>query len=129
MTPRERFLRVFRGERVAPPLLEDGLREGVLERWQEQGMPSELSPVTRFDLTLHDRIGPDITPRVGDRGDLLSLSERGYRAAFRPSRDRFPNHLRYGGRRTPVSRYSLLRFDGDPRWPQDSGVQRTLRRP
>lgn len=90
LTVRERFLRVFRGEAISPPLLDDGLRDGVLERWRTQGLPADVSPVARFGLTTHDRIGPDITPRIANPAALIGLSARGYRAAFSPTRDRFP---------------------------------------
>lgn len=90
LTARERFLRVFQGEATPPPLLDDGLRDGVLERWRTQGLPPDVPPVAHFGLTTHDRIGPDITPRIGNPAALIGLSARGYRAAFTPSRDRFP---------------------------------------
>jgi hypothetical protein len=90
LTPRERFLRVFQGEAISPPLLDDGLRDGVLERWRTQGLPQNISPVEHFGLTTHDRIGPDITPRIANPTAVISLSARGYRAAFSPTRDRFP---------------------------------------
>jgi hypothetical protein len=91
MTGRERFRRVFRGEPFdRPPLLDDGVREGVVERWRGEGMPRDKTPAELFGLNPHDRIGPDLTPRVANRRDVLGLSARGYRAAFRASRDRFP---------------------------------------
>jgi hypothetical protein len=95
MTGRERFLNVFRAQPNGappppPPLLEDGVREGVLERWRTQGLPADLAPVAHFGLTVHDRVGPDITARIKDYARILGLSARGYRAVFQPSRDRFP---------------------------------------
>ena len=91
MTERERFRRLFRGEPVdRPPLLEEGVREAVVELWRTQGMPADRTHLEIFGLTPHERIGPDITARPGYGGRIMSLSARGFGGAYDVSPDRFP---------------------------------------
>ena len=61
MNDRQRFRLLFRGEPVdRPPLLEEGVRDEVLEAWRGQGMPEGKTHTELFGLTPHENIGPDI---------------------------------------------------------------------
>lgn len=86
MNERERFHRLFRGEAVdRPPLLDEGVREEVIERWQTQGMPADRTHVEIFGLTPHENVEPDLRFRPRYFGRVLDLSARGYRRAFQAS--------------------------------------------
>jgi len=88
---RERFRRLMRGEPVdRPPLLEEGVRDEVVEQWHEEGLPRGTTHVKLFGLTPHENVGPDITYRSRYFGRVFDLSARDYRRAFDVSRRRFP---------------------------------------
>jgi hypothetical protein len=72
-----------------PPLLDEGIREEVIERWHTQGMPVSKTHVEIFGLTPHENIEPDLRLRRQYFGRLLDLSARGYRRAFNVSPKRF----------------------------------------
>jgi hypothetical protein len=91
VTERERFQRLFAGKAVdRPPLLEEGVREEVIELWHAQGMPAGRTHIDIFGLTPHETVGPDLRPEASVEGRILSLSPADYRRAFRASRRRFP---------------------------------------
>ncbi len=91
MTERERFQRLIRGQAVdRPPLLEEGVREEVIESWHKQGLPRGQTHVEMFGLTPHERIGPDLTYIPRYFGRIVDLSARDYTAAFDVSARRFP---------------------------------------
>ncbi|MGD8726575.1 MAG: uroporphyrinogen decarboxylase family protein [Gemmatimonadales bacterium] len=91
MTEQERFRRLFRGERVdRPPLLEEGVRDHVLERWREDGLPRGKTHLEVFGLTPHENIGPDLKYVSSYFGRILGLSASDYRRAFDVSPRRFP---------------------------------------
>lgn len=93
MNERLRFRRLMRGEPVdRPPLLEEGARAAVLERWHREGLPRGTTHVEFFGLTPHERVGPDLTFRPRYFGRLIDLPAREYRRAFNVSRRRFPRH-------------------------------------
>ncbi len=95
MNERERFLRLFRGEPVGrPPLMEEGVRDEVLELWRAQGMPSGKSHCDLFGLTAHETVGPDISFLPEYSGRIMSLSAREYGRAFKASLGRFPGDWR-----------------------------------
>jgi hypothetical protein len=95
MNERERFLHLFRGERIdRPPLLEEGVRDEVIKLWRTQGLPQGKTHLEFFGLTPHENIGPDLTHAEDYSGRILQLSPRGYRRAFRASCRRFPNDWR-----------------------------------
>jgi Uroporphyrinogen decarboxylase (URO-D) len=97
---RERFRRLFRGEPVdRPPLLEEGIREEVIERWQAQGMPAGKTHLEIFGLTPHENVEPDLRFRPRAFGRVLDLSARGYRRAFDVSAKRLPKDWRATARR------------------------------
>lgn len=92
MTERERFHRLFHGKPVdRPPLLEEGIREEVIEHWRTQGMPADKSHLEIFGLTAHENIGPDIRFQPKYFGKVMDLSSREYCRAFNVSRKRFPD--------------------------------------
>ncbi|KPJ83297.1 MAG: hypothetical protein AMS18_17615, partial [Gemmatimonas sp. SG8_17] len=91
MTERERFHRLIRGEAVdRPPLLEEGVREAVIESWHQQGLPRDKTHLEVFGLTPHENIGPNLRYKSGYFGRIMDLSARNYRKAFDISRRRFP---------------------------------------
>jgi hypothetical protein len=91
MNDRERFRRLMRGEGVdRPPLLEEGVREGVLDLWHQQGLPAGKTHLDVFGLTPHENIGPDIRYRSSYFGRVFDLSPREYRKAFDITDRRFP---------------------------------------
>lgn len=86
MNEKERFHRLFRGETVdRPPLLDEGIREEVIERWRTEGMPVGKTHVEIFGLTPHENLEPDLRFRARTFGRVLDLSARDYRRAFDPS--------------------------------------------
>ena len=92
MNDRERFRRLFRGEAVdRPPLLEEGVRDEVLESWHGQGLPEGKTHADIFGLTPHENIGPDLEYIPSYYGRVIDLSPREYRNAFDVSRRRFPD--------------------------------------
>jgi hypothetical protein len=100
MNERERFQRLFRGAPVdRPPLLEEGVRDEVIELWHTQGLPEGKTHLDLFGLTPHENIGPDLTFSVNHRGRIMSLTPRSYRRAFHASRRRFPDDWRQTARR------------------------------
>ena len=91
MNERERFRRLFGGEQVdRPPLLEEGVREEVIERWHKQGLPLGRDHLEVFGLTPHENVGPDLTYLPKYCGRIMDLSDRDYRRAFNVSSQRFP---------------------------------------
>jgi len=91
MTERERFQRLIRGEAIdRPPLLEEGVRDEVIESWHRQGLPKDQTHLEMFGLTPHERIGPDLTYTPSYFGRIVDLSARDYRSAFDVSARRFP---------------------------------------
>jgi len=91
MNDRERFRRLMRGERVdRPPFLEEGVRDEVLDLWRKQGLPSGKTHADVFDLTPHERVGPDVKHEPSYFGRIFDLSASEYRRAFDVSRRRFP---------------------------------------
>jgi hypothetical protein len=79
------------GEAVdRPPLLEEGIREGVLERWRRQGLPPGQTHIDVFGLIPHENIGPDLKFRSGYFGRIFDLAMGEYRQAFDISLRRFP---------------------------------------
>jgi hypothetical protein len=81
----------MRGEPVdRPPLLEEGVRDEVIERWHAEGLPRGTTHLELFGLTAHENVGPDITYRSRYFGRVCALSAREYRRAFDVSRRRFP---------------------------------------
>ncbi|MCC6446392.1 MAG: hypothetical protein IT210_23445 [Armatimonadetes bacterium] len=72
MTARERFQETMGyGQPDRAPLLEEGIRDGVLERWRREGLPSgaDLAALTPYDR--RERIPVDLAPRPGLPGGLL----------------------------------------------------------
>jgi hypothetical protein len=95
MNERERFRRLMRGKTVdRPPLLEEGVREEVLETWHGQGLPSGQTHIDVFGLTPHENIGPDLKHRSDYFGRIFDLTARDYREAFDSSDRRFPGDWR-----------------------------------
>jgi hypothetical protein len=91
MNDRERFRRLMCGERVdRPPLLEEGVRDEVLDLWRKQGLPSGSTHVDVFGLTPHENIGPDLKYRPRYFGRVFDLSTSQYCEAFDISPRRFP---------------------------------------
>ncbi|UCG87747.1 MAG: hypothetical protein JSW71_04145 [Gemmatimonadota bacterium] len=92
MTERERFHHVIRGAAVdRPPLLEEGVRDAVLEVWHEQGLPRDKTHLEVFGLTPHENVGPNLRYVSSYFGRVFDLSPREYRKAFDVSRRRFPD--------------------------------------
>jgi hypothetical protein len=91
MNERERFRRLFDGEQVdRPPLLEEGVREEVIENWHKQGLPLGRDHLEVFGLTPHENVGPDLTYLPRYFGRIVDLSVRDYGRAFNVSSQRFP---------------------------------------
>jgi hypothetical protein len=91
MNERERFHRVLRGETVdRPPLLDEGVRDEVIDRWHREGLPKGKTHLEVFGITPHENIGPDIRFRKEFFGRVMQLSTRVYQQAFDVSRSRFP---------------------------------------
>lgn len=91
MNERERFRRLFRAQQVdRPPLLEEGVREQVIDRWRTQGLSAGKTHLEVFGLTPHENIGPDLTFVPDYSGRIMSLPGREYRRAFQVSLKRFP---------------------------------------
>lgn len=100
MNERERFRRLMRGERVdRPPLLEEGVRDEVLDLWRKQGLPGGKTHVDVFGLTPHERVGPDLKYAPGYFGRIFDLSAGEYRKAFDISPRRFPEDWKQTVRR------------------------------
>jgi hypothetical protein len=100
MNERERFRRLFCGVHIdRPPLLEEGVRDEVLETWRAQGMPAGKTHRDVFGLTPHENLGPDITSLPSYFGRIMDLSARDYRRAFHASPRRFPADWRRTVRR------------------------------
>jgi hypothetical protein len=100
MNERDRFRRVFTGDRVdRPPLLEEGVRDEVLAMWRAQGLPPGKTHCDVFGLTPHENLGPDIAFLPRYSGRIMNLSLRDYRRAFHASAGRFPENWRETVRR------------------------------
>ena len=92
MNERERFRRLFLGEQVdRPPLLEEGVRDEVIELWRSQGLPRDKTHLDVYGLTPHENVGPDLTPDREYFNRIMSLTTREYRRAFHASGKRFPD--------------------------------------
>jgi hypothetical protein len=82
----------MRGEPVdRPPLLEEGVRDEVLDRWHGQGLPAGETHLELFGLTPHENLGPDLKYGPDYNGRVLDLSGSEYREAFDISQRRFPS--------------------------------------
>ena len=91
MNDRERFQRMFCGKPVdRPPLLEEGVRTEVIERWHHQGLPADTTHLELFGLTPYENLAPDLTFDSACSGQIMSQSIRDYRRAFQVSAERFP---------------------------------------
>ncbi len=63
MTSRERFLRTLSYRDVdRPPLFDDGLREDVLERWSNEGLPQGTDLDSLFAIDRREEIQPNLHP-------------------------------------------------------------------
>jgi hypothetical protein len=81
----------MRGEAVdRPPLLEEGIRDAVLERWRREGLPAGATHCSFFGLTPHENIGPDLRYRSRYFGRVFGLTPHEHRRAFDVTRRRFP---------------------------------------
>ena len=59
MNERERFLDLMAGGTVdRPPLLEEGVREEVIDAWRRQGLPRDKTHLELFGLTPHENVVP-----------------------------------------------------------------------
>ena len=91
MTERDRFHRTLRGEEVdRPPLLDEGVRDEVIERWRREGLPKGKTHLDIFGITPHENVGPDLRFRKEFFGRVMQLSVREYQQAFDVSKSRFP---------------------------------------
>jgi hypothetical protein len=91
MNDRERFRRLMQGESVdRPPLLEEGVRSGVVDRWRGEGLPPGKTHIEIFGLKPHENVGPDLKFRSTYFGRVFDLSPEEYQEAFDVSRRRFP---------------------------------------
>ena len=91
MKERERFLDLMAGGSVdRPPLLEEGVREEVIDAWRTQGLPRDMTHLELFGLTPHENVGPNLRYDDSYFGKVVGLSDREYRSAFNVSRSRFP---------------------------------------
>ena len=64
MTSRERFVETMRyGTPDRVPRFEDGLRDDVLERWREQGLPPDTEPSDMFRMDRREQIPVDLELR------------------------------------------------------------------
>ena len=64
MNSRERFNETMRGRTVdRVPYFEEGLRDGVLEGWHEQGLPREADLAGLYPFDRRERIEVDVGPR------------------------------------------------------------------
>jgi len=91
MNERQRFRSIFRGEPVdRPPLLDEGVRDEVLDRWRREGLPPGTTHLEVFGITPHENVGPDLRFRERFFGRVMDLSLREYRQAFDAAPDRFP---------------------------------------
>jgi len=83
MTSRQRFLETMRcGKPDRVPCFEEGLREGVLERWHQEGLPPGAEIVQVFQYDRRERIPVDLGLRPSlekwpaSRRDLGELRRR-----------------------------------------------------
>ena len=64
MTARRRFAETMRhGEPDRVPCFEEGLRDGVLERWHEQGLAPDADLSTMFEFDGREPVPVDLAPR------------------------------------------------------------------
>ena len=91
MNDRERLHKIFRSEPVdRPPLLDEGVREEVIEQWHRQGMPPGRTHLEIFGLTPHENIGPNLRFRNRYYGHVMDLSEDEYRQCYNITPRRLP---------------------------------------
>lgn len=91
MNEQERFHHIFQGEPVdRPPLLDEGVRDEVLDRWHTEGMPRGKTHLEIFGLTPHENVGPDLRFPSQSLGRIMDLDMEGYRKVFQASHKRFP---------------------------------------
>ena len=83
MTARQRFAETMRyGTPDRVPYFEEGLRDDVLERWREQGLPADADLSAMFGTDRREQIPVDLEPRPkletwpSSRGDLAELRRR-----------------------------------------------------
>lgn len=82
----------MRGEAVdRPPLLEEGVRDAVLEQWHREGLPGGATHRSLYGLTPHENVGPDLRYRSRYFGRVFGLTPREHRRAFDVTRRRFPS--------------------------------------
>lgn len=82
MTSRERFLQTMRyGRPDRVPCFDEGLRDGVLERWHEQGLPEDAEVADVFHYDRRERIAVDMGLRPGLK--KWPTSRRGLKALRR----------------------------------------------
>jgi hypothetical protein len=66
MTSRERFLEVMRfGQPDRVPYFEEGIRDEVIEAWQEQGLAGRPELAKLFPSDVRERVELDLDPRPG----------------------------------------------------------------
>jgi hypothetical protein len=71
-------------------MLEEGVRDEVLDLWRKQGLPAGKTHADVFGLTPHENVGPDLKFVSSYFGRIFDLSLGGYRKAFDISSRRFP---------------------------------------
>jgi Uroporphyrinogen decarboxylase (URO-D) len=64
MNSRQRFQETMRfGVSHRPPLFEEGLRDGVLSAWHDQGLPEQANLQDFFIIETREELEPDLWPR------------------------------------------------------------------
>ena len=73
MNARRRFLETMRfGSPDRAPLFEEGLRDGVRERWTQEGLPADADLAARFHYDARERVPVALEPRGPSGGDPSS---------------------------------------------------------
>lgn len=79
LTSRERFRATMRGGRPDHvPYFEEGLRDGVVERWRREGLPADADLAKMFHIDRRERLPIEIAPRPALK--KWPTSRRGLRA-------------------------------------------------
>src|SRR3990172_420273 len=83
MNSRERFLETMQyGKPDHVPYFEEGIREGVLETWKNQGLTSLADLLKMFDTDIREEIDLDVDPHPWPRiwpttkGELKAFARR-----------------------------------------------------
>jgi hypothetical protein len=95
VTGRERFLRTMRFERAdRVPYLDEGLRDGVIEKWHEEGLAKDADLAAMFHFDRRERVPVNLDPRPSIRKWPTSRrSLAAYRRRFNPDEPaRFPEN-------------------------------------